>query len=52
VTGLPKQSSSDVLRALAKLIEERGYQESDFPESNWKQFANEERVVSREYRNN
>jgi hypothetical protein len=52
VTGLPEQSSSDVLRALAKLIEERGYQESHFPEPNWEQLANEERVVSPESRNN
>ena len=52
VIGLPEQSPSDVLMALAKLIEERGYQESDFPQPNWEQLANEERVVSREYRNN
>jgi hypothetical protein len=39
------QSSSDVLLTLAGIVEERGFQESDFPEPNWQSVANEERVT-------
>jgi hypothetical protein len=45
VTAIAGQSPSDVLMALAGIIEERGYQECAFPEPNWKWLANEERIV-------
>ena len=44
-TAISGQSPSDALIALAGMIEERGYQESDFPEPNWALLAKEERVV-------
>jgi hypothetical protein len=45
VTAIAGQSPSDVLMALAGVIEGRGYQESAFPEPNWRWLANEERIV-------
>ena len=45
VTAIAGQSPSDVLMALAGVIEGRGYQESAFPEPNWRWLANEERTV-------
>ncbi len=45
VTASPGQSPCAVLSALAAMIEERGYQEADFPEPDWAWLANEERVV-------
>src|ERR1700674_5394111 len=36
VKGIPGQTPSDILMTLAGMIEELGYQESDFPEPNWK----------------
>ena len=52
VTASPRQSPADVLLALAGMIEERGFQESDFPEPNWSWLAKEERVVSRDSQRN
>ena len=52
VTATPGQSPSDVLIALARMIEDRGYQESDFPEPNWAWIANEERVLPPEHQRN
>ncbi len=52
VTAIPGQSPSDALIALAGMIEERGYQESDFPEPNWEWLANEERVVPLKHQTN
>ena len=52
VTEIPGQSPSHVLIALARMIEECGYQESDFPEPNWEWLANEERVVPPEHQRN
>jgi hypothetical protein len=46
VHASPSQSPSDLLMTLAAMIEEGGYQQSDFPEPNWKSLANEERVTS------
>jgi hypothetical protein len=45
VTAIRGQSPSDVLIALARMIEECRYQKSDFPEPNSEWLANEERVV-------
>jgi hypothetical protein len=44
VAALPGESPL----SLAGIIEERGYQESDFPEPDWHRLANEERVISRD----
>jgi len=47
VAASPGQSPADVLLRLAGMIEERGYQESDFPEPDWHRLANEKRLISR-----
>ena len=52
VTAIAGQSPSDVLMALAGIIEERGYQECAFPEPNWKWLANEERIVPSKHERN
>jgi hypothetical protein len=52
VKGSPGQSPADVLLTLAGIIEERGFQEQDFPEPDWDWLANEERVVARGDRRN
>jgi hypothetical protein len=46
VHASPGQSPPDLLITFAGMIEEGGYQESDFPGPNWKWLANEERVTS------
>src|SRR6266498_3061767 len=45
VSGRPDQTPAEVMRALAWIIAERGYQERDFPEPDWKRLAQEERVM-------
>jgi hypothetical protein len=40
----PGETPSDVILKLAAVIEERGYQEADFPEPDWKSLAREEPV--------
>jgi hypothetical protein len=45
VTAIAGQSPSDVLMALAGVIEGCGYQEPAFPEPNWRWLVNEERIV-------
>jgi hypothetical protein len=45
VSGHPGQSSADIIRTLADMIQERGYRDSDFPEPDWKRLAHEERVM-------
>jgi hypothetical protein len=47
IAASPGQSPADVLLELAGMIEERVYEESDFPEPDWHRLANEERVISR-----
>ena len=47
VTASPRQSPADVLLTLTGIIEERGFQESDFPEPDWDWLAREERVFPR-----
>src|SRR5215467_3935935 len=52
VIAKPGQSPADVLLTLAGVIEERGFQEADFPEPDWDRLANEERVFPRRGRRN
>jgi hypothetical protein len=52
VKGTSGQAPSDILMTLTGIIEQGGYQESDFPEPNWKLLANEEPVVPPGHQNN
>lgn len=45
VKGNPGQAPADIIRALADVVPEHGYQETEFPEPDWKRLAPEERVM-------
>jgi hypothetical protein len=45
IHGQPGQAPAEVIRALAWIIESRGYEEADFPEPDWTRLAQEERVM-------
>lgn len=45
VKGSPGQAPADIIRALADVVAEHGYQETEFPEPDWKRLAQEERVM-------